>query len=118
MGLKITVRYPEGIFSEHFSNKSHFLYSKIELAYNSSGISQDVSDSVFRFLSPELMFYTNKNTSIFIFTTSIVYVYLKSCIANNKSVLFTRKRAPMGYMPRRRENMLIVFSKAFWVKLN
>lgn len=71
----------------------------------------------FHIFNTEIMFYTNKNTGILLLITSIVYVYLKSCIANKLS-LFTRKGEAMGYMPGMRENILIEFSKTFLVKLN
>ena len=47
-----------------------------------------------------------------------VCVFLKSCIANTKSVLFPRERGDTVYMPVRRDNMLTVSSKNFLVKLN
>ena len=47
-----------------------------------------------------------------------VCVFLKSCIANTKSVLCPRERGATMYMPGRGDNMLTVSSKSFLVKLN
>ena len=47
-----------------------------------------------------------------------VCVFLKSCIANTKSVLCPRERGATVYIPGRGNNMLTVSSKSFLVKLN